>query len=182
MAIRQPFSPQRLAAAAALLVAACSGNRAIPAPHAPWVLVNSSPKLTVSVDTSRIASDSGALLVWLRFDYAEPNPPMREVPRPWRRMELREAVDCRDRRGRDLAMMVIDTVGHSSDGTRTLRRAWMRFEAHPLGVKLFEPLCSVLIRMAVQSGAGAAQPAHAGASVWRRAVRPAGATLRGDRA
>jgi hypothetical protein len=91
--------------------------------------------------------------VWLRFDYQDLNPSMQDVPIAWRRMEAREAVDCRGRRARDLAMTVFDTAGVSHDGSETLSRSWRSFEDHPLTVDLFEPLCATLVRLETQRGA-----------------------------
>ena len=141
---------------AALLVSGgttCTSHPALRSPGGSWIVVNPSPKVTVSLDTSRIAFDSGAAVVWLRFDYVELNPPMQDVPRAWRRMEVREAVDCGRRRAQDRAMFVIDTAGTSYDGTKVLPHGWQPFERHALTVNLFDPLCVVLTQIGARRGA-----------------------------
>jgi hypothetical protein len=117
------------------------------------VVVNPGPKVTLSVDTSRLVTDSGATLVWLRFDYAQLNPRMAEVPRAWGRMEAREAIDCRNRRARDVAMTIVDTAGQAHDGSKALSPGWKPFEQHPLTVNAFDPVCRLLVDIEAKRGA-----------------------------
>src|SRR2546426_2233330 len=105
-----------------LLVAVVVASGATPsvAQHAPgsWVVISQSPALKVSLDSSRISSDSQETTVWLRFDYGVVNPPMSDMPHAWRRMESRHLLDCSRRRAKDLAMIIVDTSWARHDGSQ----------------------------------------------------------------
>lgn len=153
--MRVPVSPprprvRRTGALALALAAAASGAALGCSPKSPpradprWVPVVSNAALAVRADTSRIVRDTAGTRVWLRFDYTAANPAFADVPLPWRRMEEEERVDCAGRRAQDLAMVVYDTSGAGHDGSGALAHEWQTFQAHPLTVMLFEPLCAVL--------------------------------------
>ena len=120
---------------------------------APWVTVTQNPSIRVALDTSRIQSDSLGKMVWVRFDYTVTNPPMTEMPQPWRRMESRHLLDCAGRRAKDLAMIVIDTAGMRHDGSQVLSPAWQSFDNHGLTTNVLTPACVVVANARSRRGA-----------------------------
>ena len=120
---------------------------------ASWVTVTQNPSIKVALDTSRIESDSLGQTVWLRFDYTVMNPPMTDMPQPWRRMESRHVLDCVGRRAKDIAMIVIDTAGVRHDGSHVLSPAWQSFDNHPLTTNVFTPACIAVDRARARRGA-----------------------------
>jgi hypothetical protein len=109
-----------------------------------WIAISQTPAMRITLDSSRIQSDSLGAFVWLRFDYTVTNPPMSDMPQPWRRMESRHLVDCKARRAKDIAMVIVDTAGVRHDGSQVLSPEWQPFEAHPLTVNVLEPVCAAL--------------------------------------
>jgi surface-adhesin protein E len=118
-----------------------------------WVVISQSPALKVSLDSSRIRSDSQGTTVWLRFDYATLNPPMSDMPHAWRRMESRHVINCRARRAKDLSMVIVDTSGVRHDGSQALSKDWQAFDAHPLTPNVLQPVCDTLQRNRSHRGA-----------------------------
>jgi hypothetical protein len=130
-----------------VLVAAigCAGRRdASDHDAGHWIAISETPAMRITLDSSRIQADSLGAFVWLRFDYAVTNPPMSDMPQPWRQMESRHLVDCEARRAKDIAMVIIDTAGVRHDGSQGLSPAWQTFEAHPLTVNVLGPVCAAL--------------------------------------
>ncbi len=120
---------------------------------APWVMVTQNPSLKVSLDTSRIVSDSLGTTAWLRFDYTVTNPAMADMPQPWRQMESRHVLDCVGRRAKDIAMIIIDTARARHDGSHVLSLTWQSFDKHPLTVNLLTSVCAALDSVRPRRGA-----------------------------
>lgn len=118
-----------------------------------WVEVSRSPALTITLDTSRVRRDSTGATVWLRFDYAVTNPPMSDMPHPWRRMASQHLVDCGHHRARDIAMIIIDTAGVLHDGSSGISTEWQAFNAHPLTPNVLGPVCEALQKLRSHRGA-----------------------------
>jgi hypothetical protein len=131
------------------------GAGSLAAQQAPtsWVVISHSPALKVSLDSSRVRADSLGTTVWLRFDYGVVNPPMSDMPHPWRRMESRHVIDCGRRRAKDLAMVIVDTSGVRHDGSQVLSKEWQAFDAHPLTSNVLQPACDTLEKIRTHRGA-----------------------------
>jgi len=138
----------------AAALAAC-GRRVVTTDtdSAPWVTVTHNPSLKVALDTSRIESDSLGKTVWLRFDYTVTNPPMTDMPQPWRRMESRHLLDCAGRRAKDIAMIIIDTADVRHDGSHVLSPGWQSFDNHPLTTSVLTPACVAVDSARTRRGA-----------------------------
>ncbi len=119
----------------------------------PWITVTQNPSLKVSLDTSRTESDSLGTTAWLRFEYTVTNPPMTDMPQPWRRMESQHVLDCVGHRARDIAMIIIDTAGTRHDGSHVLSPTWQDFDKHPLTVNLLTSVCATLEGVPTRRGA-----------------------------
>jgi hypothetical protein len=136
-------------------VVVASGPALAVAQHAPasWAVISESPALMISLDSSRIRTDSQGTTVWLGFDYGAVNPPMSDMPHAWRRMESRHLLDCSRRRVKDLAMIIVDTSGVRRDGSQVLSREWQTFDAHPLTSSVLQPACDAIQRIRSDRGA-----------------------------
>jgi len=109
-----------------------------------WIAISETPAMRITLDSSRIQADSLGTFVWLRIDYTVTNPPMSDMPQPWRQMESRHLVDCEARRAKDIDMVIIDTAGVRHDGSQALSPEWQPFEAHPLTVNVLGSVCAAL--------------------------------------
>jgi hypothetical protein len=118
-----------------------------------WIGITQTPALSVALDSARIETDSLGTAVWLRFDYTVTNPPMADMPQPWRRMESRHLMDCAARRAKDIAMIIVDTAGVRHDGSHVLSPNWQSFDTHPLTVNVLAPVCVALQGFPARRGA-----------------------------
>lgn len=135
-----------LVAAALVVVTAARGSAQQGGGTGPgqWATFLEAPELSASIDTSRLVSNDSGTLVWLRFDYAHPQPPVQHLTTPYRRVEIHENVDCDRRRVRDYTMQLVDTSGGAHDGSELVQTSWQPFATHPLTVNLFNLVCGVL--------------------------------------
>jgi hypothetical protein len=151
-----PFSLSRPHLALALLIAAlgCSKRHIVTdQDSAHWISITQTPALRVALDSARIQAESLGTSIWLRFDYTATNPPMTDIPQPWRRMESRHLLDCAARRAKDIAMIIVDTAGARHDGSHVLSSGWKSFDTHPLTPHVFGPVCVALQSIAARRGA-----------------------------
>ena len=143
----------RSSALAALIVLGCQRERENTNSNAGWMEIVRTSAIRVALDSSRVTTDSTGTSVWLHFDYPTTNPPMEDMPQPWRQMESHHLLDCNARRAKDLAMIIIDTSGARHDGSHVLSPDWQSFESHPLGKNVLEPTCGALAKLPTRRGA-----------------------------
>lgn len=102
-------------------------------------------ELAVRIDTARVErrAEDGALLVWVRFEYAEPVAVPSDPDRTYTTMDIREALDCRAQEVADLQALI-------RDGERVLATTqpsaenWKTFADHPFDTDLFILACRFL--------------------------------------
>ena|SRR5438552_12020413 len=151
-----PFSlaPLRLLLVLFIAATGCSRRQVVTdQDSAHWLSITQTPALRVALDSVRIQTESLGTSVWLRFDYTATNPPMRDMPQPWRRMESRHLVDCPARRAKDIVMIIVDTAGVRHDGSHVLSSNWQSFDTHPLTGNVFGSVCVVLQSVSARRGA-----------------------------
>ncbi len=147
-------SPLRLVLALVIAATGCSRRQVVTDQDSVhWLSITQTPALRVALDSATIHSESLGASVWLRFDYTATNPPMTDMPQPWRRMESRHLVDCPARRAKDIAMIIVDTAGVRHDGSHVLSSNWQSFDTHPLTGNVFGRVCTVLQSLSAGRGA-----------------------------
>ena len=123
-------------------IASQTGPKHGPPIHS-WAPLTSRPGMTLSLDTSTIARDSGFIRVWLRSDLSPPHT-------FWERtgdsllvasVENQEDIDCRGERIRDRQLWVVTTSGKRVDDRADIEAKWLPFVAHPLSPQLLSFLC-----------------------------------------
>ena len=126
--------------AAAALVPACHSPRSGPA--SPWVPIVNSPQITILVDTSRLSQIEHATRLWLRFEYAVPQPEMKSTRGPYASSEVQEEVNCQQQQVRDLQLRLLGADGKVVGDTLFAATSWTSFASHPLTPSILGPLCS----------------------------------------
>ena len=111
-----------------------------------WMPLSQEPKITISLDTTRITRVDGAYRLWVGFDLAEPWPPMEDVKAPYRHFEAEHEVDCERRRTRSRSMRILDVNGAVYD-TPSPDSTWKGFADHPLTEDAFTPVCAALVTL-----------------------------------
>ncbi|MDB4948407.1 MAG: hypothetical protein JWM27_1056 [Gemmatimonadetes bacterium] len=145
-----PSSRFRTPTVFALAAASCIACAPRHADRPPWVTFVSNARIAVLADTSRIVRAGNVRDVWLRFEYSEPQPAPSGGD-SFTRMELLEGVNCAARQAHEREMRIYDAAGNPVGPPRISTQlglpGWRRFEAHPMGVALFDPLCDRLAHM-----------------------------------
>jgi hypothetical protein len=101
--------------------------------------------LAVRLDTARVERrDDGALLVWVRFEYAEDEPVPGRPDERYARMEIREALDCDAQRVADVELTIRDRAERVLGTTRAEPPRWKSFVEHPFATDLFILACRFL--------------------------------------
>jgi hypothetical protein len=101
--------------------------------------------LAVRLDTARVERrDDGALLVWVRFEYADDEPVPGRPGERYARMEIREALDCDRQRVADVELTILDRAERVLGTTRAEAPRWRTFVDHPFDTDLFILACRLL--------------------------------------
>jgi hypothetical protein len=103
-------------------------------------------ELAVRIDTARVErrAGDGALLVWVRFEYAEPVAVPGHPDRTYSNLEIREALDCRGQRVADVEAQIRDERDQVLATTRSPAVNWKTFADHPFDADLFILACRFL--------------------------------------
>jgi hypothetical protein len=131
---------KKVVLAAAVLAAACHSPRSGLA--SPWVPIVNSPQITVLVDTSRLSKIEQVTRLWLRFEYAVPQPKLKSTRGPYASSEVQEEVNCQQQQARDLQLRLLGADGQVVGDTVFAASSWTTFAAHPLTPSILGPLCS----------------------------------------
>ena len=129
-----------VALAAALVPACHSGARS--AHGSPWVEILKNAQITVLIDTSRLAQVGQVTRLWLRFEYAAPQPKMESTRGPYSSTEAQEEVNCPQQQARDLQLRLLGADGQVVGDTVFGATSWSSFATNPLTPSILEPLCS----------------------------------------
>jgi hypothetical protein len=133
--------------AAAGVVAAAS------LPPSRWKVVARTPELTMSIDSARIDSTRADHMIgiWLRFDFPTAVPDSAGSGAPYKRVDVRLAVDCRQQLVRNLSDNVVDSTGAviRSD-TFDSTAAPQAFASHPFNDSSFAAVCAWLALFTAQ--------------------------------
>jgi hypothetical protein len=120
-------------------------DRAAAATGATWSDLLRTDDLGVQLDTARVERrDDGALLVWMRFEYAEDEPVPGATDRTFSRLEIREALDCGEQRVADVEAVLRDDAERVVGTTRAEAPRWTTFAEHPFDADLFILACRYL--------------------------------------
>jgi hypothetical protein len=103
-------------------------------------------ELAVRIDTARVErrSGDGALLVWVRFEYAEPIEVPGHPDRTFSNLEIQEALDCQGQRVTDVEAQIRDERNRVLATTRSPAVNWKTFADHPFDADLFILACRYL--------------------------------------
>lgn len=131
-----------------LVATACSriaGDRSATALPAPWVEVVSASGLRFSIDTSRLVSDSGYQVVWMRFDWTD----AQHTDDGWAYHSIvhREDVTCDARVSRSREMTALDSTGAPIPSFKFPDSDWRPFEQNPMTDVYPDGACLVLRRL-----------------------------------
>jgi hypothetical protein len=110
-----------------------------------WIDFLRTDDLAVRLDTARVERrDDGALLVWVRFEYAADEPVPGRPDERYARMEIREALDCDAQRVADVELTIRDRAERVLGTTRAEPPRWKTFVEHPFDTDLFILACRFL--------------------------------------
>jgi hypothetical protein len=142
----------RVARASAVLLAALACRGAEP-PYAqfspPWtrfIDADNAAGMAGAYDTSRLAVRGDTVLVWMRFQYAAPQPIPGDSARTFSVTEIRQAVRCAPGLTSDVRMLLRNAAGDSLDGYTPPSPRWVPFAEHALSERVLVRLCRALPR------------------------------------
>jgi hypothetical protein len=125
---------------AAASYAADAAGTVGPPPPAPWVRVMKNPRADVLLDTSRLERTAWGTRVWIRVNETVPE----GGPGGYDRVEMREEVDCPNRRAKDMHVQVSMGNGPLIKSMDVSPQVWRGFDVHPLGEPLLDGACDRL--------------------------------------
>ncbi len=117
-----------------------------------WFEIARTPDIVAYVDTSRIEHvDSSTSRVWLRFVYTTPLQIGNDTTQRLKATEVRDEIDCRAQRAKDLEMG-LETENGITSRSPTPESGWKSFREHPLGDGVFLVACRAAGSMVRVSG------------------------------
>jgi hypothetical protein len=135
------------AAATLFVVLACGGSEPRYARFdAPWTRFVAGDGMAGAYDASRLVTRGDTVVVWMRFQYAAPQPVPGDPARTFSVTEVHQAVRCGPALTSDRRMLLRDSVGDSVAGYTPPARRWVPFVEHGLSDRVLVRLCRALPR------------------------------------
>ena len=111
---------------------------------AAWYEIARTPAIVAYLDTARVERPTaGVARIWFRFTYATPMTVGIDTTASYAASEVREELDCANRRTKDLELRMESTAGIST-GSPLPAPAWQSIDTHPLNSGIFLVACRAL--------------------------------------
>lgn len=141
-----------LSAIGILALAVCSDEQRKPADGLPpaansraqWYEVARTPAIVAYLDTARVERLAGGVArIWFRFVYGTPMTIGADTSTKYAATEVREELDCANRRTKDLEMRMETTAGVSA-AAPVPNADWQPIDSHALNSGVFLVACRAL--------------------------------------
>ena len=111
------------------------------APWARFIDPGNAEDMTGAYDTSRLVVQGDTVEVWMRFQYANPQPFPGDAARTFSVLETHQVVRCAAGQTSDIRMLLRDAADDSVGGYTTPSPRWIPFTEHGLSDRVLIRLC-----------------------------------------